>query len=158
MATYCVTDAVGTTRLFPHMDALLDALDRGLLGGDDFAWEAERKAWVRLKEHPEVLRQWKARRRFRPLHDTRNDPLGFPSLNDDGITPSRGIAPDPEFEARRAAWRAMRGQPSTNPAADPYLSGERALTRGAVLGAIFLVLVACAALVLIASGMTVATR
>jgi hypothetical protein len=165
MPNFTVTDAVGTTRLFPGLEALLDALERGFLGGEDFVFDASQKTWVRLKDHPAVQAGWRARQRFRPLDD-RNalarveaNPLAFPHLGDDGTTPGRGVAPDEEFEARRAAWRAIRdAMPAAGQHADPYLSGERALTKSAVAGAVVLVALICGALVLVARGMESLTR
>jgi hypothetical protein len=165
MPNYAVADAVGTTRLFPGVEALLDALEQGLLGGEDFVFDSGQKVWIRLKDHPAVQAGWLARQRFRPLDDRNTlagveaNSLDFPNLGDDGITPRHGISAGDDFEVRRAAWRAIRGTaptPETHP--DPYLRGERVLTRGAVLGAVGLVVLICGALVLIASGMTTLTR
>lgn len=165
MPNFTVTDTVGTTRLFPGVEALLDALERGLLGGDDFVYDAGQKTWIRLKEHPAVQAGWRARQRFRPLEDRNalasasGNVLDFPGLDDDGITPRHGIAVDEDFEQRRAAWRAMRAAaPALSPNPDRYLSGERALTRSAILGAMVLVVLICGALVLIARTMAVVTR
>jgi len=163
MPNFTVTDTVGTTRLFPGVDALLDALERGLLGGDDFVYDSGQTTWIRLKDHPAVQAGWRARQRFRPLDD-RNSLAGaargaidFPGLDDDGITPRHGIAVDEDFEERRAAWRAIRDATPPVAAGDPYLSGERALTRGAILGAAVLVVLICGALVLIARSMATIT-
>jgi len=164
MPNFTVTDTVGTTRLFPGVDALLDALERGLLGGDDFVYDSGQKTWIRLKEHPAVQAGWRARLRFRPLED-RNSlagagrAIGFPGLDDDGVTPRHGIAVDEEFERRRAAWRAIRdATPAPASTPDAYLSGERALTKSAVLGAVALIALLCGALVLIARSMAAITR
>lgn len=165
MPNFTVTDAVGTTRLFPGVEALLDALELGFLGGEDFVYDSTQKAWIRLKDHPAVQAGWRARQRFRPLDD-RNalarveaTPFRFPHLGDDGTTPGRGIAPDDDFEARRAAWRAIRdAMPSAGRQVDPYLSGERALTKSAVAGVVVLVALICGALVLVARGMESLTR
>jgi len=165
MPNFTVTDAVGTTRLFPGVEALLDALERGLLGGEDFVFDSATKSWVRLKDHPAVQAGWLARQRFRPLDDrnalagVRANSLDFPNLGDDGSTPRHGISAGDDFEVRRAAWRAIRDAaptPQTHP--DLYLSAERALTRGALFGAIGLVVLICGALVLIARGMSAITR
>lgn len=165
MPNFTVTDTVGTTRLFPGLDALLDALERGFLGGDDFVYDTGQKSWIRLKDHPAVQAGWRSRQRFRPLDDRNSlagvagNPIDFPGLDDDGVTPRHGIAVDEEFEQRRAAWRAMRKAapvPAANP--DRYLSGERALTGSAVLGAILILGLLCGALVLIARGMAAITR
>ena len=165
MPQFTVTDTVGTTRLFPGVDALLDALERGLLGGDDFVYDPGQKSWIRLKDHPAVQAGWRARQRFRPLEDRNSlagvagNAIDFPGLDDDGVTPRHGIAVDEEFESRRAAWRALRATapaPSSNP--DLYLSGERALTKSAVLGAVALLALLCGALVLIARGIPMITR
>lgn len=165
MPNFTVTDAVGTTRLFPGVEALLDALELGFLGGEDYVYDSAQKAWIRLKEHPAVQAGWRARQRFRPLEDRNTlagvqaNPLDFPHLGDDGITPGRGIAPDGEFEARRAAWRTIRdAMPRVHPQPDPYLSGERALTRSAVVGAVVLLVLICGALVLVARSMESITR
>ncbi|MBP2648387.1 MAG: hypothetical protein H6Q77_2011 [Gemmatimonadetes bacterium] len=165
MPNFTVTDAVGTTRLFPGVEALLDALELGFLGGDDFVYDSAQKTWIRLKDHPAVQAGWVARQRFRPLDDrdalgrVESNPFSFPHLGDDGITPGHGIAPGGDFEARRAAWRAIRSaMPPAGPQADPYLSGERVLTRGAVAGAVALVVLICGALVLVARGMESLTR
>lgn len=165
MPNFTVTDTVGTTRLFPGVEALLDALERGLLGGDDFVYDSGQKSWIRLKDHPVVQEGWRGRQRFRPLED-RNSLAGvagstvdFPGLDDDGVTPRHGIAVDPEFEKRRAAWRAIRdAAPAPTSNADRYLSAERALTRSAVLGALVLLALLCAALILVARGMVTITR
>jgi len=164
MPKFTVTDTVGITRLFPGVDALLDALERGLLGGDDFVFDPGQKSWIRLKDHPAVQAGWRARQRFRPLDDRNSlsgvagNTIDFPGLDDDGITPRHGIAVDEDFEMRRAAWRAIRdaAPPASNP--DLYLSGERALTRSAVFGAMVLLALICGALVLIARGMAAITR
>jgi hypothetical protein len=160
MPNFTVTDAVGATRLFPGVEALLDALELGFLGGEDFVYDSVQKTWIRLKDHPAVQAGWLARQRFRPLDDrnaldwVESNPLGFPNLGDDGITPGRGIAPGDDFEARRAAWRAVRDtMPPRGPQADPYLSGERVLTRSAIAGAVALVALICGALVLVARGL-----
>ena len=165
MPNFTVTDTVGTTRLFPGVDALLDALERGFLGGDDFVYDTGQKAWICLKDHPAVQAGWRSRQRFRPLEDRNalagvvGNPIDFPGLDDDGVTPRHGIAVDEEFEQRRAAWRAIRNTtPTAAPNPDLYLSGERALTRSAVLGAIVLLALLCGALVLIARGMAAVTR
>lgn len=165
MPNFTVTDTVGTTRLFPGVEALLDALERGLLGGDDFVYDAGQKTWLRLKDHPAVQAGWRARQRFRPLDDRNSlagvagNPLDFPGLDDDGVTPRHGIAAGDDFEVRRAAWRAIRdAAPPASPRIDPYLSGERVLTRGAITGAVVIVALICAALVLIASDMVRITR
>ena len=164
MPKFTVTDTVGTTRVFPGVEALLDALERGLLGGDDFVYDAGQKAWIRLKDHPAVQAGWRARQRFRPLDDrnalagVEGKVLEFPGLDDDGITPKHGIEAGDDFEARRAAWRAIRDSMPPPSHADPYLSGERALTRGAVLGAVVLIALICGALVLLARGIPVLTR
>ena len=165
MPNFTVTDTVGTTRLFPGVDSLLDALERGLLGGDDFVYDTGQKAWIRLKDHPAVQAGWRARQRFRPLDDRNSlagvagNAIDFPGLDDDGVTPRHGIAVDEEFERRRAAWRAIRDTtPATASNADVYLSGERALTKSAVLGAVVLLALLCGALVLIARGMAAITR
>jgi hypothetical protein len=165
MPHFTVTDTAGTTRLFPGVEALLDALERGLLGGDDFVYDSGQKTWVRLKDHPAVQAGWRARQRFRPLDDRNSlagvtgNAVGFPGLDDDGITPRHGIAVDEEFEQRRAAWRAIRDStPAPAPNPDLYLSGERALTRSAVLGVVVILSLVCAALVLIARGMASITR
>lgn len=165
MPNFTVTDTVGTTRLFPGVEALLDALERGLLGGDDFVYDSGQKTWIRLKEHPMVQAGWRARQRFRPLDDRNSlagvagNAAGFPGLDDDGTTPRHGIAVDEDFEQRRAAWRAMRdAAPTPESHADLYLSGERALTRGALLGAFGLLVLISGALVLVARGMATITR
>lgn len=165
MPNFTVTDTVGTTRLFPGVDSLLDALERGLLGGDDFVYDSGQKTWIRLKEHPAVQAGWRARQRFRPLDDRDSlagvvgNAIDFPGLDDDGVTPRHGIAADEEFERRRAAWRAIRDTtPATASNPDVYLSGERALTKSAVLGAVVLLALLCGALVLIARGMAAITR
>jgi hypothetical protein len=164
MPNFTVTDTVGTTRLFPGVDSLLDALERGLLGGDDFVYDSGQKAWIRLKDHPVVQAGWRARQRFRPLEDrnalagVEGRVLDFPGLDADGITPKHGVGAGDDFEARRAAWRAIRDAAPPVAQGDPYLSGERALTRSAILGAAVLVALICAALVLIARGMVTITR
>ncbi len=164
MPNFTVTDTVGTTRLFPGVDALLDALERGLLGGDDFVYDSAQKTWLRLKEHPAIQAGWRARQRFRPLEDrnslsgVQGKVLEFPALDDEGITPKHGIDAGDDFEARRAAWRAIRDAEPPVQHRDLYLSGERALTRGAILGAAILVILICGALVLAARGMAVITR
>lgn len=167
MPNFTVTDTVGTTRLFPGVEALLDALERGFLGGDDFVYDSGQKTWIRLKEHPAVQAGWRARQRFRPLDDRNSlagvagNAIDFPGLDDDGITPRHGIAvDDEEFRQRRAAWRAIRDAAPAPPNANPdlYLSGERALTRGAIFGAVVLLTLLCGALVLIARGMAAITR
>ena len=165
MPNFTVTDAVGTTRLFPGVEALLDALELGFLGGEDFVYDPGQKTWIRLKDHPAVQAGWRARQRFRPLDDrnalagAQSNPLGFPNLGDDGVTPGRGIAPDHDFDARRAAWRAIRdAMPPAGSQPDPYLKAERALTRSAVVGVVVLVALICAALVLVARGMEGITR
>ncbi len=165
MPNFTVTDAAGTTRLFPGVDALLDALERGFLGSDDFVYDSGLKSWIRLKDHAAVQAGWLARQRFRPLDD-RNalagveaNVLDFPHLLDDGITPRHGIEAGDDFEIRRAAWRAIRdAKPEPASRIDVYQSGERALTRGAILGAVALVALLCGALVLLASGMVTVTR
>lgn len=165
MPNFTVTDTVGTTRLFPGVEALLDALERGLLGGEDFVFDSGTQAWIRLKDHPAVQEGWRARQRFRPLDDRNSlagvegNALDFPNLGDDGITPKHGISAGDDFEVRRAAWRAIRDTAPT-PASHPdlYLSAERVLTRGALLGAIGLVVLICGALVLIARGVSAITR
>jgi hypothetical protein len=164
MPSFRVTDRVGTTRLYPGIEALLDSLERGLLCADDAVLDPGRREWVKLKDHPEVVAGWQERQRYRPLDDRRSlaglaaDPLTFPHLDEHGITPGRGIAAGDDLEVRKAAWRAIRSTPpklSTPRAADPdiYLSGERILTRSAVAGAIALVLLSCAALLFMARGM-----
>lgn len=165
MPNFTVTDAVGTTRLFPGLEALLDALELGFLGGEDFVYNSTQKEWIRLKDHPAVQAGWRARQRFRPLDDrnalarVESNPLAFPHLGDDGITPGHGVAPDDDFDARRAAWRAIRdATPAAGPHADPYLSGERALTKSAVAGAVVLLALICGALVLVARGLENLTR
>jgi hypothetical protein len=166
MPNFTVTDTVGTTRLFPGVEALLDALERGILGGDDFVYDAGQKSWIRLKDHPVVQAGWRSRQRFRPLDDRNSlanvagNPVDFPGLDDDGVTPRHGIAvDDEEFQQRRAAWRAVRNAaPAAAPNPDLYLSGERALTRGAILGAVALLALLCGAMVLIARGMAAITR
>ena len=165
MPNFTVTDTAGTTRLFPGVEALLDALERGLLGGEDFVFDSATQTWIRLKDHAAVQEGWRARQRFRPLDDRNSlagvdgNALGFPKLGDDGVTPRHGISAGDDFEVRRAAWRAIRDAAPT-PASHPdlYLSGERALTRGALLGAIGLVVLICGALVFIARGMSAITR
>lgn len=165
MPNFTVTDTVGTTRLFPGVEALLDALERGLLGGEAFVFDSGTQAWIRLKDHPAIQEGWRARQRFRPLDDRNSlagvegNALEFPNLSDDGITPKHGISAGDDFEVRRAAWRAIRDTAPT-PASHPdlYLSAERVLTRGALLGAIGLVALICGALVLIARGMSAITR
>jgi len=165
MPNFTVTDAVGTTRLFPGVEALLDALEQHLLGGEDFVFDSGRGAWIRLKDHPAVQEGWLARQRFRPLDDRTSlsgataNALDFPNLDDDGITPRHGVSVGDDFEQRRAAWRAIRDTaPTAATHSDPYVSGERVLTRSAVLGAVGLVVLICGALVLIASGMAALTR
>jgi hypothetical protein len=164
MPNFTVTDTAGTTRLFPGVEALLDALERGFLGGDDFVYDTPQKAWIRLKDHPAVQAGWRARQRFRPLDDRNSlagvagNPVDFPGLDDHGITPSHGIAVDEEFEQRRAAWRAIRDATPAPAHPDRYLSGERVLTRGAILGSVILLALLCGALVLIARGMAAITR
>jgi hypothetical protein len=157
MSKFSVTDKVGTTRLFPQVESLLDSLEAGVLGADDIVFDAGRKEWVSIKDHPEVQAAWEERQRYRPLDDRRSlgsvaaDPLGFPRLGEDGITPQHGIPQGDDFEIRRAAWRAIRDNEA--PAhADVYQSGETLLKRGAFLGAVVLVAMICAALVLIATG------
>jgi len=165
MPNFTVTDTVGTTRLFPGLDALLDALEHGFLGGDDFVHDPGQNTWIRLKDHPAVQDGWRARQQFRPLDDRQplagvaGNAIDFPGLDDEGVTPRHGIAVDEDFEKRRTAWRAIRdAAPPTAANSDLYLSGERALTRGAVLGALVLLALICGALVLVARGMTVVTR
>jgi hypothetical protein len=165
MPNFTVTDAVGTTRLFPGVEALLDALEQHLLGGEDFVFDSGRGAWIRLKDHPAVQEGWLARQRFRPLDDRISlsgaaaHSLDFPRLGDDGITPSHGVSAGDDFEVRRAAWRSIRdAAPAPEAHPDLYRSGERVLTRGAVLGAVALVVVVCGTLVLLASGIVSITR
>ena len=165
MPNFTVTDTVGTTRLFPGVDALLDALERGLLGGDDFVYDTGQKTWIRLKDHPAVQAGWRARQRFRPLDD-RNSLAGvagnastFPASMTTASRRGTALRWTMEFERRRAAWRAIRdAAPAPAPNPDLYLSGERALTRSAVLGAVVLLALLCGALVLIARGMAAITR
>jgi hypothetical protein len=74
------------------VDALLDALERGVLGGDDFVFDSGPTTWIRLKDHPALQAGWRARERIRPLEDrnslagVRGNVLDFPGLDDDGIT------------------------------------------------------------------------
>lgn len=158
MPNFSVTDKVGTIRLFPAVEALLDSLEAGLLSADDIVYDAGRKEWVSLRDHPDVQAGWEERQRYRPLDDRRAlgsvaaDPLGFPRLNEDGVTPQHGIPQGDDFEVRRAAWRAIRDSAPSTHSTDLYQSGETLLKRGAFFGAVVLVALTCAALVLVATG------
>ncbi len=158
MSKFSVTDKVGAVRLFPRVEALLDSLEAGLLSADDIVFDAGRKEWVSIKDHPEVLAGWEERQCYRPLDDRRPlssiaaDPLAFPRLGEDGITPQHGIPQGNDFEVRRAAWRAIRDSEPAGQHADVYQSGETLLKRGAFFGAVILVALTCAALVLVATG------
>ena len=164
MPKFTVTDAVGTTGCSREWTRCSMPSSAGSLAATTSSMTLV-NAWIALKDHPAVQAGWRARQRFRPLEDRNSlagvaaNDLDFPRLADDGSTPRHGIAADVDFEERRAAWRAIRdAAPAPAPNPDLYLSGERALTRSAVLGAVMLLALLCGALVLIARSMAAITR
>jgi len=116
LARFRTARARGTGLVLPTVDALLDALDAGRLGPDDFVFDAELQTWLRAREHPELRAAWEDRQRYQP-HDRRtaldglpDARLAYPVLDDVGVTPARGIS-DEALESRRAAFRALLARP-----------------------------------------------
>lgn len=139
----------GSALVLPTVDAVLDAVEAGRLGAADVVFDAERNAFVRVQDHPELRAAWDARQRFKPLDDRRPLPaspdaaLAFPALSDGGSTPAQGVVSQADLEARKAAWRAIREQaPRPAPVPDqrrhPADRGESVLTTTALVLAVLL--------------------
>lgn len=86
------------------VEAVLDALDAGLLRADDRIYDAEFQRWNRVADHPELGPALAERLRFRPATDAER--LRFPSLTPDGRTPIGLRAVSREAAARAAAQAA----------------------------------------------------
>jgi len=120
LARFRTARARGTGLVLPTVDALLDALDAGRLGPDDFVFDAELQTWLRAREHPELRAAWADRERYKPQDDRTalarlpDARLAYPVLDDAGVTPAKGIS-DEELESRRAAFRALLARPHAAP-------------------------------------------
>jgi hypothetical protein len=143
----------GSALVLPTVDAVLDAVEAGRLGASDVVFDAERNAFVRVQDHPELRAAWDERQRYKPLDDRRPLPaspdaaLAFPALSDGGATPAQGVVSHADLEARKAAWRAIRDgspaqAPRVGPAPDaqrhPAERGESVLTATALVLAVLL--------------------
>ncbi|MFL5492899.1 MAG: hypothetical protein ACJ8DC_00800 [Gemmatimonadales bacterium] len=99
---------------FSDVEAVLDALEAGLVSAGTPLFDSARQSLQPLGVHPEIRAAWAARSRYQPPAAE----LGLPELP--SITAVVRSVPDPddERERRRAAFAAVRlGAPRTDPGA-----------------------------------------
>jgi hypothetical protein len=115
------SDSTGTELPWQTVDDILDALEDGRLGADDYLFDATRQAWQPIRKHSEIVAAWEQRMGYRPpearvaLGESRRAAEGFPMLSPDGITPVSSPAVS-RIEAARHAERLARRQPEEIPA------------------------------------------
>jgi hypothetical protein len=111
------SDSTGTELPWQTVDEMLDALEDGRLGADDYVFDAARQAWQPIRKHSEIVDAWERRMAYRPperrrlITDARRPAQGFPALSPEGITP----VSTPALSRIEAARRARR-QPEEIPA------------------------------------------
>ena len=111
------SDSTGTELPWQTVDELLDALEDGRLGADDYVFDATRQAWQPIRKHSEIVEAWDRRMGYRPpglrrlIGDARRPREGFPALSPEGLTP----VSTPALSRIEAARRANR-QPEEIPA------------------------------------------
>ena len=111
------SDSTGTELPWQTVDEMLDALEDGRLGADDYVFDATRQAWQPIRKHSEIVEAWDRRMSYRPpqlrrlLGDARRPREGFPALSPEGVTP----VSTPALSRIEAARRANR-QPEEIPA------------------------------------------
>ncbi|HEX6643690.1 MAG TPA: hypothetical protein VF037_03380 [Gemmatimonadales bacterium] len=117
------SDSTGTELPWQSVDDILDALEDGRLGADDYLFDATRQAWQPIRKHSEIAAAWDARMGYRPPHarvalgESRRAVEGFPMLSPEGITPVSSPAVSRIEAARHAeAARLAHRQPEEIPA------------------------------------------
>ena len=130
---------------FSDVEAVLDALEAGLVSADTPLFDAVRQSLQPLGVHPEIRAAWAGRSRYQP-------PAGGLSLPElPSITAIVRSIPeaDDERERRRAAFAAVRvGAPRTDPGAG---RGPRPIAVAALLWAALLLGLLGAAVVIFAA-------
>ena len=130
---------------FSDVEAVLDALEAGLVSAGTPLFDAARQSLQPLGVHPEIRAAWVARSRYQP-------PAGGLSLPElPSITAIVRAVPeaDDERERRRAAFAAVRvGAPRGNPGAG---SRQRPIAIAALLWAALLLGLVGAAVVIFAA-------
>jgi hypothetical protein len=102
------SDSTGTELPWPSVDDLLDALEDGRLGAEDYVFDATRQAWQPIRKHSEIVDAWDQRMSYRPaeqrrlITNARRPAEGFPALSPEGITPVSTPAISRIEAARRA--------------------------------------------------------
>jgi hypothetical protein len=130
---------------FSDVEAVLDALEAGLVTAGTPLFDAVRQSLQPLGVHPEIRAAWAARSRYQPPAAG----LALPELP--SITAIVRSVPDAdeERERRRAAFAAVRfGAPRTNPGAG---SGPQPIAVAALLWAVLLLGLVGAAMVIFAA-------
>ena len=111
------SDSTGTELPWQTVNEMLDALEDGRLGADDYVFDATRQAWQPIRKHSEIVEAWDQRMSYRPperrrvIADARRPLEGFPALSPEGLTP----VSTPALSRIEAARRANR-QPEEIPA------------------------------------------
>ena len=52
------SDSTGTELPWQTVDEMLDALEDGRLGADDYVFDATRQAWQPIRKHSEIVEAW----------------------------------------------------------------------------------------------------
>lgn len=104
------SDSTGTELPWQTVDEMLDALEDGRLGAEDYVFDATRQAWQPIRKHSEIVEAWDRRMAYRPpelrrlITNARRPAEGFPALSPEGITP----VSTPALSRIEAARRANR--------------------------------------------------
>jgi len=133
---------------FSDVEAVLDALEAGLVSAGTPLFDAARQSLQPLGVHPEIRAAWAARSRYQPPAAG----LALPELP--SITAIVRSVPDAdeERERRRAAFAAVRlGAPRTDPGAG---GGSQPIAVAALLWAVLLLGLVGAAMVIFAARLT----
>ena len=102
------SDSTGTELPWQTIDDLLDALEDGRLGADDYVFDAARQAWQPIRKHSEIVDAWDRRMGYRApeqrrlIANARRPVEGFPALSPEGATPVSTPALSRIEAARRA--------------------------------------------------------
>jgi hypothetical protein len=130
---------------FSDVEAVLDALEAGLVSAGTPLFDAVRQSLQPVGVHPEIRAAWAARSRYQPP----SAGLALPELP--SITAIVRSVPDAddERERRRAAFAAVRlGAPRTDPGAG---RGPQPIAVAALLWAVLLLGLVGAAMVIFAA-------
>jgi hypothetical protein len=129
---------------FTDVEAVLDALEAGLVNAGTPLFDAARQIMQPLGTHPEIRTAWASRSRFQPIGG-----LSLPELPSITAVVRSIPEPDDERERRRAAFAAVRaGAPRAEPGAG---SGSRPIAVAVLLWGLLLVGLVGAAMVIFAA-------